>query len=288
MLAAIGGLLFVGVTNAADLGLANAYLLPSVAAAVIGGTSIFGGVGGYSGTILGALILTVLDSLLTLLDTAEAFRQILYGLIILGAGLAVRADVREGLAVAIVRTVAGDVDPAQLGPCDAHEHLFLTTPIQPGEDFLDVDKAIEEAGTLAAAGGARAGRLDADRARPRPARAARGLARDRAARRRRDRRAPRRALPRRRPAARGRRGDAGAALRRRGARRHGRHGDPRRADQGRRELSPRHAVRGDRARGGGRRARAHGRADRRAHPARHARPRARRAARRPRRRRRAR
>ena len=39
---------------------------------VIGGTSIFGGVGGYSGTILGALILTVLDSLLTLLDVAQA------------------------------------------------------------------------------------------------------------------------------------------------------------------------------------------------------------------------
>ena len=41
------------------------FLLPSVAAVVIGGTSIFGGVGGYAGTILGALILTVLDSLLT-------------------------------------------------------------------------------------------------------------------------------------------------------------------------------------------------------------------------------
>jgi 5-phospho-D-xylono-1,4-lactonase len=55
--------------------------------------------------------------------------------------------------VAIVRTVAGDVDPAQLGPCDAHEHLFLSTPIQPGEDFLDVGRAIEEAQTLADAGG---------------------------------------------------------------------------------------------------------------------------------------
>jgi 5-phospho-D-xylono-1,4-lactonase len=53
----------------------------------------------------------------------------------------------------IVRTVAGDVDPAHLGPCDAHEHLFLTTPIQPGEDFLDVGRAIEEARTLADAGG---------------------------------------------------------------------------------------------------------------------------------------
>jgi ribose transport system permease protein len=54
-----------------------------VAAVVIGGTSIFGGVGGYSGTILGTIILVVLDSLLTLLDASQAFKQILYGAIIL-------------------------------------------------------------------------------------------------------------------------------------------------------------------------------------------------------------
>jgi ribose transport system permease protein len=49
----------------------------------ISGTSILGGVGGYTGTILGALILTVLNRLLLALDTTEAFRQILYGLIVL-------------------------------------------------------------------------------------------------------------------------------------------------------------------------------------------------------------
>jgi phosphotriesterase-related protein len=53
----------------------------------------------------------------------------------------------------VVRTVLGDVDPAELGPCDAHEHLFLVTPAQPGDDFVEVDKAIEEARTLVAAGG---------------------------------------------------------------------------------------------------------------------------------------
>jgi phosphotriesterase-related protein len=52
----------------------------------------------------------------------------------------------------IVRTVLGDIAPADLGPCDAHEHLFLDTPAQPGEEFLDRDKATEEARTLAAAG----------------------------------------------------------------------------------------------------------------------------------------
>jgi len=54
-----------------------------VAAVVIGGTSILGGSGGYSGTIVGVLILVVLQSLLILLNVAEAFRQVLYGAIVL-------------------------------------------------------------------------------------------------------------------------------------------------------------------------------------------------------------
>jgi phosphotriesterase-related protein len=53
---------------------------------------------------------------------------------------------------AIVRTVRGDVEPGELGPCDAHEHLFLQTPVQPGDTFVDRDRAIEEARTLVAAG----------------------------------------------------------------------------------------------------------------------------------------
>ena len=88
ILAAITGLVLVGGTNAADLSLADSYLLPSVACVVIGGTSIFGGRGGYSGTIVGALILTVLTGLLTLLDVSEPIKQILYGAIILSLAAA--------------------------------------------------------------------------------------------------------------------------------------------------------------------------------------------------------
>jgi ribose transport system permease protein len=83
VLAASAGLILVGGTNASNLSLADSYLLPSVAAVIIGGTSIFGGRGGYSGSIVGALILTVLTSLLTLLDVSEPVKQILYGSIIL-------------------------------------------------------------------------------------------------------------------------------------------------------------------------------------------------------------
>ena len=57
---------------------------PSVAAAVIGGTSIFGGRGTYSGTIVGVLILTVLATMLTIMQIPEGSRRIVFGLIILG------------------------------------------------------------------------------------------------------------------------------------------------------------------------------------------------------------
>ncbi len=70
------------------LSLADGFLLPSVACVVIGGTSIFGGRGGYGGTIVGALILTVLTGLLTLLDVSEPIKQILYGAIILSLAAA--------------------------------------------------------------------------------------------------------------------------------------------------------------------------------------------------------
>lgn len=88
LLASIAGFVLVGHTNSADLSLASTYLLPSIAAVIIGGTSIFGGRGGYSGTIVGALILTVLDGLLTLLDSPEPIKQVLYGAIILALAAA--------------------------------------------------------------------------------------------------------------------------------------------------------------------------------------------------------
>jgi len=88
LMAGLAGLVLAGLTNAASATLADRYLLPSVAAAVIGGTSIFGGRGGYAGTIVGALILTVLTTLLTVLSMPEPVRQILFGLIILAVAAA--------------------------------------------------------------------------------------------------------------------------------------------------------------------------------------------------------
>jgi ribose transport system permease protein len=83
LLAGMAGLIYAGVIGSATGRLVDPYLLPSVAAVVIGGTSIFGGRGGYAGSIVGALILTVLVTLLNVLQAPEALRQILFGAIIL-------------------------------------------------------------------------------------------------------------------------------------------------------------------------------------------------------------
>jgi ribose transport system permease protein len=83
LIAGLTGLLYLGLVKTPSLSLALPLDLPSVAAAVIGGTSIFGGRGGYQGTIIGALILTVLATMLTLLHMPEGARRILFGLIIL-------------------------------------------------------------------------------------------------------------------------------------------------------------------------------------------------------------
>ena len=82
ILAAIAGILVAGLVKTASLSLVEQSVLPAVAAAVIGGTSIMGGRGGYSGTIIGALILGVLTILLIAVQMPEAVRQILFGAII--------------------------------------------------------------------------------------------------------------------------------------------------------------------------------------------------------------
>lgn len=83
LIAGITGLIYLGLIKAPSLSLVEPRVLPSVAAAVIGGTSIFGGRGTYSGTIVGALILTVLTTMLTLMQIPEGTRRVFFGLIIL-------------------------------------------------------------------------------------------------------------------------------------------------------------------------------------------------------------
>lgn len=96
VLSAVAGVLLAGYAGAVDTSLASSFLLPSVAAVVIGGTSILGGSGGYTGSIVGVLILTVLTSLLTVLNIAESLRQVLYGAIVLGLAWVYARTAGEG------------------------------------------------------------------------------------------------------------------------------------------------------------------------------------------------
>ena len=83
LLAALGGVMLLGFTQNVFLSLGAPYTLPSIAAVVVGGTLIAGGVGSYWGTMAGALVLTMLTSLLTVLNLDESIRQIIYGLTLL-------------------------------------------------------------------------------------------------------------------------------------------------------------------------------------------------------------
>jgi len=81
--ATLGGLLLVGYSGQAYLGMGDAYLLPAIAVVVIGGTSIFGGKGSYAQTVAGALLITVIESALVTANVDQAGQDILYGAIIL-------------------------------------------------------------------------------------------------------------------------------------------------------------------------------------------------------------
>jgi len=81
--AVLSGVFMAGYTQTAFLGIGNQYTMWSITAVVIGGTSLMGGKGGYSGTIAGAIILILVNSILTLLHIPEAGRRIAEGLIIL-------------------------------------------------------------------------------------------------------------------------------------------------------------------------------------------------------------
>lgn len=83
MLAAMGGVMLLGYTTTVFLNLGDSYMLPSVAAVVVGGTTLAGGTGGYIGTMAGALVLTLLQSILTTLRMPEAGRLIVYGIVLL-------------------------------------------------------------------------------------------------------------------------------------------------------------------------------------------------------------
>lgn len=82
VMAAVTGMVLLGFSGGGYVGVGDPYLFTTVAAVVIGGTSLLGGHGGYGLTILGALVLTVLTSLLVGLGLSYAAQQSILGLLI--------------------------------------------------------------------------------------------------------------------------------------------------------------------------------------------------------------
>lgn len=83
MCSAMGGVLLAGYANQAYQSMGDPFLLPTIAAVVIGGTSILGGRGGLFGTVGGALFITLLTSILSVMQIGDAWRSIVFGVIIL-------------------------------------------------------------------------------------------------------------------------------------------------------------------------------------------------------------
>jgi ribose transport system permease protein len=82
-LAAFAGFVLLGFTQTVFLNLGGPYLFPSIAAVVVGGTMLAGGKGSYFGTMSGALVLTLVESLLRAAGQEEAQQLMILGVILL-------------------------------------------------------------------------------------------------------------------------------------------------------------------------------------------------------------
>lgn len=95
--AAIAGVCLLGYSGSSFANVGEQYMLPSIIAVVFGGTSLAGGKGGYTGTMAGAVMLTVLTGILTTINIDESGRQMIFGATLLllmlfyGRGRALRA-----------------------------------------------------------------------------------------------------------------------------------------------------------------------------------------------------
>lgn len=93
MCAGLAGMMLVGYASGATLRMGDSYLLPSIAAVVIGGSSILGGRGSFVSTIGGALLLTTLGIVIAALGVPQGWRTVIEGSTILIALLLLRENV---------------------------------------------------------------------------------------------------------------------------------------------------------------------------------------------------
>ena len=78
-LAGFGGFLLVGNTGVVFINLGQPFLFPSIAAVAVGGTLLSGGKGSYWGSMAGAIVLTLITSLLTTMQMPDSVRRMVLG-----------------------------------------------------------------------------------------------------------------------------------------------------------------------------------------------------------------
>jgi ribose transport system permease protein len=90
VMTSVTGILFAAFSGTSFLGMGDQFVLPTIAAVVLGGTSIFGGRGGYGGTMAAVIFTTVLSTALVIDNISPGVRSIAFGLVILAAVVAQR------------------------------------------------------------------------------------------------------------------------------------------------------------------------------------------------------
>ncbi|MFC3058617.1 ABC transporter permease [Paenirhodobacter populi] len=93
-LAAFAGVLLYGYVASANLSVGAPYTMMSIAAAVIGGTALSGGAGSFVGTVLGAVIFSLITNLLIMLGLGPALRYAISGLVLILVLFATSRDAR--------------------------------------------------------------------------------------------------------------------------------------------------------------------------------------------------
>lgn len=82
-MAALGGVLLVGYTGLVHMDMTSEYPMQAMAAVIIGGTHAAGGVGSFVGSILGAIVLVMLNSILVAFNMAAGARTLIQGAVLL-------------------------------------------------------------------------------------------------------------------------------------------------------------------------------------------------------------
>lgn len=95
LLAALSGIILTSRLNSAQPTAGTSYELDAIAAVVLGGTSLAGGRGWITGTLIGAMIIGVLDNGLNLLNVSSFYQQVVKGGVILLAVLLDRSKARK-------------------------------------------------------------------------------------------------------------------------------------------------------------------------------------------------